>query len=138
MRTLIAEDDFVSRLVLHQFLQRHGTCDLAANGQEAVTAFARAWQCGEPYDLICLDIMMPVMDGQAALREIRRMEQERGIHGSQAVKIIMTTALDDPRNILEAFRSQCEGYLVKPVDERQLIDYLVAFSLCAPDARGDG
>lgn len=126
---LVVEDDFVSRLMMQKMLQSHGACDLAVNGQEAIIAVTHAWQEGRPYDLICLDIMMPVMDGIAALREIRRLEMERGIRGPDAVRIIMTSALDDPRNILNAFRNQCEAYLVKPVDESLLLHHMRAFGI---------
>ena len=52
---------------------------LRVNGKEAVEAVRNALETVEPYNLICLDIMMPEMDGQQALREIRDMEEARGI-----------------------------------------------------------
>ncbi len=74
MRILIAEDDFIGRKVLQTYLQQHGTCDIAINGMEAVDLFLRAKKEGKPYDLICLDIMMPIMDGIAVLKTIRNIE----------------------------------------------------------------
>jgi len=117
MQILIAEDDFVSRLLLQEMLKPYGTCQVAVNGEEAVAAFARMLDLHTPYGLICLDIMMPGMDGQEALKQIREMERQRGIGGSDAVKIIMTTALDDPKNIMQALvRGPSDGYLTKPLD----------------------
>lgn len=127
MRMLIAEDDFISRRLLLALLKPYGNCDMASNGMEAVDAFTWAWDQKIPYDLICLDIMMPVMDGQKALEEIRRLEQERGIWGLQSVKVIMTTALDDPKTVLACFRQQCEVYLPKPLDEKRLYQHLKEF-----------
>src|ERR1019366_2557767 len=49
---------------------------------------------GQKYDLICMDIMMPEMDGQTAVKEIRALEEAGGTLSTQGVKIIMTTALD--------------------------------------------
>jgi two-component system, chemotaxis family, chemotaxis protein CheY len=57
MKTLIVEDDFWARSLLSNLLSEHGTCHVAVNGGEALDAVERA------YDLVCLDIMMPAMDG---------------------------------------------------------------------------
>ena len=75
MRTLVVEDDFTSRLLLQSFLAKYGDCHIAVNGKEAITAFRTANQEGNKYDLICMDIMMPEMDGQAAITQIRDLEQ---------------------------------------------------------------
>ena len=70
LRMLLVEDDFASRLLLQIFLSRHGECHVAVNGREAVEAFRYASERGQPYDLICMDIMMPEMDGREAVRQI--------------------------------------------------------------------
>jgi two-component system chemotaxis response regulator CheY len=79
MRALLVEDDFASRLLLQTFLFRFGECHAAANGREAVEVFRASWEMGLPYDLICMDVMMPEMDGCEAVRQIRAQEQARGI-----------------------------------------------------------
>lgn len=124
MKTLVAEDDFVSRSVLQEILAPFGQCDVAVNGAEAVDAFRKAIEAGNPYDLVCLDIMMPEMDGQAALKLIREYEATHGITGGDGVKIIMTTALGDFNNIMTAFREQCEAYLLKPIGKDALYKQL--------------
>ena len=121
MRTLIVEDEFTSRKLLQSLLAPYGHCDIAVDGKEAIEAFRLAWKENHPYDLICLDIMLPKMDGQEALNEIRRLEAERGIHGLSRVKIIMVTALGDSENIMKAFKGQCEAYLVKPIYKEKLL-----------------
>jgi len=124
MRTLIVEDDFTSRLLLQSLLSRYGECHIAVNGREAVDTFRRAWESGQPYDLICMDIMMPEMDGQSAVREIRACEEARGMLSTQGVKIIMTTALDDVKNVVESFKLLCDAYVFKPIDTGNLLDHL--------------
>jgi two-component system, chemotaxis family, chemotaxis protein CheY len=76
-------------------LTKYGECPIAINGPEAGLAFRMALDAGRPYDLIGLDIMMPEMDGQAALKEMRAPEEARGIVSTHGAKIIMTTARDD-------------------------------------------
>ena len=120
MKVLIVEDDFTARRLLQAYLREHADCDVAVNGKEAVQAFGDALGNDQPYDLICLDISMPEMDGQQALQEIRRLEEERHIAMGEGVKVIMTTAFGDKENVMTAFRVGCESYLVKPVSRDKL------------------
>ncbi len=133
MKTLIAEDDFTSRLLLQAILSPCGECHIAVNGREAVDAFTRSRNDGAPYDLICLDIMMPEMDGQAALKEIRSIEEADGILSSSGVKIIMTTALGDPKNVIDSFMELCDAYIIKPVEKAKLLDAVKTLGLIQAD-----
>ena len=121
MRTLIAEDDATSRLLLEGYLSPYGECHAAQNGREAVEAFREARRRGRGYDLICMDIMMPEMDGHETLECIRNIEQERGIWGLDAVKVVMITALGDFENVRKSFRGQCDAYLVKPIRRNKIL-----------------
>lgn len=123
MRTLIVEDDFIARRLIKEILSSFGECDIAIDGEEAVQAFRLALDDRKPYDLITMDIMMPNMDGQMALKKIREIEKERGIEGTREVKVIMTTALDDPKTVVEAYyRGGATSYLVKPVTRQKLME----------------
>jgi two-component system chemotaxis response regulator CheY len=129
MRTLIVEDDFTSRLLLQAFLAQFGECHIAVNGVEAVAAFRAAQKAGQRYDLICMDIMMPEMDGQTAVREIRAMEESGGTLSSSGVKIIMTTAVDEVKSVMKSFKSLCDAYLFKPIDTQKLLGHIKEFHL---------
>ena len=129
MRTLIVEDNFISRCILQRLLSSYGICDIAVNGKEALEAFFLGWEEEIPYDLICLDICMPEMNGQEALKAIRRFEAEHGIGGTKGVKVIMTTATTDPSQILSAFNTGCEAYLIKPVERENLLQHLKSLRL---------
>ena len=131
MKALVAEDDFTSRLLLQKLLSPFGEVHVAANGAEALEAFRDAKKSGEPYNLVCLDIMMPKMDGQEVLKEIRGLEEADGIDLGQGTKVIMTTALKDRTNVLTAFREQCDAYLAKPIDRQKLVGCLKEFGLAA-------
>jgi len=118
MRTLVVEDDFMSRKLMCAYLSQYGECDAAANGAEAIEAFNAM---KKHYDLITLDIMMPGISGQEVLERIRSIEEQTGF---AEVKIIMTTALGTAGNIMTAFKNQCDGYLVKPIASEKLLEML--------------
>lgn len=117
MKILLAEDDFVTRKFMVNFLSKYGECDVTVDGMEAVDAFMMALEDEEPYDLVCLDIMMPVMDGYQSLKAIRNLEKERNIPEDKMAKVIMTTALNEERNVKMAFELGCTIYSGKPINQ---------------------
>lgn len=93
-----------------------------------MAAFTRGIVEGKPYDLMLVDIMMPEMDGQRVVSEVRKIEEEEWeILYPRGIKIIMTTALDDPQTVVTAFKSLCDAYLVKPITEGNLIAVIREF-----------
>jgi two-component system, chemotaxis family, chemotaxis protein CheY len=125
MRILIAEDDFIARYVLNEMLAEYGQCDVVVDGAEAVKAFSMAASEKKPYDAIFLDIMMPNVDGIEALKRIRAIEKEHGVVPDQEVKVIMTTALDDPKTVISAYyRGGADSYLVKPITKNKIDEEL--------------
>jgi len=130
VKCLIVEDDFISRRVLKELLAPHFDCDIAVNGEEAVSSFRLAYEGKHPYDLICMDIMMPVLDGQEALRLIREMEKKFEVPQNLEVKVIMTTALGDPSTVFQAYnKGGATSYIVKPVSKQKLMSELRALGL---------
>jgi two-component system chemotaxis response regulator CheY len=121
MKSLIVEDDFTARKLMQVYLSDMGESFIAVNGKEAVKVVKNAIEKKEPFDLICMDIMMPEMDGIEAVEIIRQTEKENGIEGLSGVKIIMTTAKGQPKDILSAFNIGCEAYLLKPVRKPALM-----------------
>ncbi len=126
MRILIVEDDPTSRLVLENFLAKVGDVSTATDGEEALTAVQDSFLEGRRFDLICLDIMMPKIDGQVVLRGIRDLEARNGIDEGIQSKVIMTTALSDKQNFVEAL-PRCDAYLTKPIDLSSLMFYIKKF-----------
>ena len=117
MKILLAEDDFASRKFMMRFLSKYGECDVTVDGTEAVEAFAMALESDDGYDLVCLDIMMPVLDGYQALEKIRELEEKANVPEHKKAKIIMTTALNERRNVTRAFELGCTAYAGKPIDQ---------------------
>jgi len=134
MRALVVDDAIMSRQVLRKILEKHCDCDEAVDGEEAVEFVRIALGERQPYDLIMLDISLPSVDGQEALRRIREVEDECGIMLGDGTTVVMTTGHGDARNVLNAFENQCEGYLVKPVNEEKVIKELTRLGLLLENA----
>ena len=102
---------------------------VAVDGMEATFAFMMALDEGKYYDLVCLDVMMPVLDGYQALKMIRDMEKEKNVPEDKRVKVIMTTALNEKKNVDKAFELGCSVYCAKPIDIDKLQDVLKKLEL---------
>ncbi len=129
MRILLAEDDFASRKFMSNYLAQYGECDAASDGEEAVEAFSMAIEDGEPYDLLCLDVMMPVMDGYQVLQTVRDIEAENKVPKEKRAKVVMTTALNDDTQAHREYDAECEAYSGKPLDIEKFEKILRNFGL---------
>ncbi len=122
MRVLIVDDDFYSRIVLHDMLRPVAECHIAVNGEEAVGAFQKAMDDGRRYDLVCMDLVMPEMDGQQALQELRGIEDSLGLADEDRTKVIVVSMVEDSKETNDAFfLGGADSFLVKPIDEARLM-----------------
>lgn len=124
MRILIVEDDFASRRFLYKVLAEYGQCDTVVDGLEALDAVFISMRDHKSYDLICLDIMMPKVDGVKILKAIRDLEKKKGLLPHKRAKVILTTALEESQLVKNAFEEGCEGCLIKPIDTDKLIEMI--------------
>ncbi len=124
MKILVVEDDPVSQKLLARLLREFGDCEVVENGRLGLERFKQSLDAGAPYDLLCLDIMMPELSGQQLLVAVREFEERIGIQPQQGVKIIMTTSLDDAENVVGAFQNGCEAYITKPINRESLFGEL--------------
>lgn len=129
MKILIAEDDYVNRRFLFKFFSQYGDCDMVVNGEEAVKAFMFALDEEDPYDLICLDIMMPKLDGLKALKMISSIEKDKQVNNESAAKKFVITALDNAKDVKKAFELGCEVYVTKPINTEKLIEVMKKLKL---------
>ena len=132
MNILIVDDDLLCQKLLCSILSPYGECLIATDGRDAVSAFEDSLDDDKPYDLICLDIMMPNLDGQRALQRIRNIEKKRGIEESNRVKMIMVTVLKDKKDMEQAYQSGCEGYITKPITKDKVFTELEKLALLTP------
>jgi CheY-like chemotaxis protein len=112
LQVLLAEDNDAGRKFFAEVLRKYGhRVDLAQNGAEALKKWSQA-----DYDLILMDVQMPVMDGVEATGRIRRIEREKG--GHTPVIALTAHAMDDDRPNLLA--QGFDGYVAKPTKIREL------------------
>ncbi len=115
MKVLIAEDDMASGKFLSKLLAKYGEVVLTRDGIEAVDAFVKEVSSGSKFDLVCLDIMMPKIDGYKALASIRDAERKLGISRAKRCKIVMISALDEGFDADYA-SDDYDDYICKPID----------------------
>lgn len=118
LRVLVAEDNPVNLKVTHALLTRHGhEITSAANGQEAVDLFR-----AKEFDLVFMDVQMPVMDGIEATVAIRAMEAKSGRH----VPIVAMTACAMREDEERCLNAGMDDYLTKPISAKKVAEYLNA------------
>ncbi len=124
MKVLIVDDDIINQKLLNAILSDYGAVDIADNGEEAIALIKKSFIQKNYYDIVFLDIMMPVMNGHETLRELRKLEEQEGIQLGEGMKIAMITALGDKDNVLSAFSEGCEHYIVKPVKQEKIMELM--------------
>lgn len=128
-RVLVVDDVALNRELFLEMLAQHGCkVDLAADGEEAVAAVRR-----EAYDLVLMDVHMPVMDGMAAARAIRAL-------GFAELPILALTASGTPEQVASCLAAGMNGHLLKPLSPQDLeqalartFDVVPKASLAAPE-----
>jgi CheY-like chemotaxis protein len=132
LRVLAAEDNATNQLVLKTLLAAVGvTPTIVGDGVEAVTA----WRQGD-WDLVLMDVQMPIMDGQAATREIRAIERAERRPRTRIVALSANAMDHQLRDYIEA---GMDGHLAKPISTNLLFGLLAqvqAEIAHADDAKG--
>lgn len=129
MRTLIVDDKKRNRMLMEEILSDCSSCVLADNGKEAVGSFQKAWEDGKPFDLVCLDIDMPIVDGMRTLKVIRKLEEKMGVSDSERTRIIMVTARFNKASSDLCHRLGCDGYFIKPINRLDFMAHVVKLQL---------
>jgi two-component system chemotaxis response regulator CheY len=128
MKILIADDEPDVRMILKKLLEPYGELTACNDGQQAFDTYSKAVD-SEPFDLVCLDISMPILTGREALVKIRDFEKEKNISKEKCVKIMMITAHSNINNFIASFEEGCEIFLPKPFDKEQLQNNLKVLKL---------
>ncbi len=121
-RLLIADDNQTNRLVLSEMLAKTDvSITMVENGQEAVEAWEKALSEGRPFDLLLLDITMPVMDGMRALSAIRAREAAAKLNPVPAIAV---TANAMPNQVADYIIGGYDTHLAKPFKRKELLHSL--------------
>jgi two-component system, sensor histidine kinase len=124
-RILLAEDNPENVILLRAYLDNRSlSLHFASNGVEA---FKKRQQF--KYDLVLMDIQMPIMDGYTATREIREWER---VHDMPRIPIVALTAHALSGAFAESTEAGCDGHLTKPVDRDDLLEAIAKFAKHPP------
>jgi two-component system chemotaxis response regulator CheY len=127
---LIVEDEELSRSILHDYLSDFASCDTAENGSQGFEFFKKAIVDGKPYDLVCTDLVMPLMDGYDLIRNIREYENGHAVQSHVRTNIFVismsNSSVDMSHAILEC---DSDDYIVKPFHRDQLKSQLEKYNL---------
>ena len=127
MKALIVDDVEMNRELLTFFLEGHAAVVCAESGEEALELVKVALAADTYFDLICMDIFMPGMDGHETLKKIREMEAARG---DVRATVFMVTGSSSPDDMFDALmHGGCDDYLTKPLMQQSFSDLLVKHGL---------
>lgn len=119
---LLVEDNKDNRMLIQAFLKKSPYRIIhATNGQEGVEQFMK-----RPFDLVLMDMQMPVMDGYSATRAIRKLEKERGTPPTPIIAFTAHALVGDREKCLEA---GCDEHLIKPVKKKALLEMLDTYRM---------
>jgi len=117
LNVLIVDDDEITRIHSNELLKPHGHCRVAASGAQALALVEQSITDGQPYDLILMDVVMPVLDGLATVRRIVTLYNDRHVPLERRPKIVMLSSVDEPDTQIDAlYACGADHYLLKPLD----------------------
>lgn len=128
MKALIVDDVEMNRELLSIFLEGRAAVVFAENGQEALGLVEEALEANAHFELICMDIEMPGMDGHETLKKIREMESALNV---RRATVFMVTGSSSPDDMFDALiHGDCDDYLTKPLMQQNFCDLLDKHGLC--------
>lgn len=116
MKSLVIDDSKLIGLIMQETLERYGSCDVAFNPVDGFNKYVKSVNNNIPYDVIYLDLIMPIYNGYQILEMIRNYENSRGVKNAI---IIIVSGLYDEENKKKAMSLGADAYFVKPfnIDE---------------------
>jgi CheY-like chemotaxis protein len=121
LRILLVEDSEDNRLLIHSYLKKtHYRIDIAENGEIAVGKFK-----SENYNLVLMDMQMPVMDGYSATETIRKLESEKGLKPTPIIALTAYALNEDAQKSIDA---GCTAYITKPIKKATLMETIYEYT----------
>jgi HD-like signal output (HDOD) protein/CheY-like chemotaxis protein len=131
MRSLIVDNDEAGRAALKSVLQGLGDCDQALDRESAIGRFREAHAKGQPFDLVTLDIAMPLMREESIIRQFREIETQLQIMPEQRACILVVTALSERQIKTDCIMQGCDDFIEKPAETKRIMDKLAQYGLVA-------
>lgn len=128
MKALIVDDVEMNRELLAMFLEGRAAVISAESGEDALERVQEALEADAYFDLICMDISMPGINGHEALKRIRGLEETAGV---PRAKVFMVTGSSSPDDMFDALmQGGCDDYLTKPLMQGSFNELLTKHELC--------
>lgn len=129
-KCLIVDDDLTTCFMLKVILEDHFECDIAVNGDLAISIFEKGHREGSYYSLVCLDMNMPGMNGQEVLKRIRDLESSWAVSPGLETRVIIISSDDTSSTVLNSFfAGGASSYITKPIKRQKLLDELATLEL---------
>jgi signal transduction histidine kinase/CheY-like chemotaxis protein len=126
LSVLVAEDNEINALLMRSLLTRLGhQAVITTNGEEALESWLAAKSAGAPYDLVLMDIQMPLLDGIETTKRIRAREAGQPGRPTPILALTANTLVEDR---YACFEAGMDGFLIKPLDREKLADALSALA----------
>ena len=132
LRILIVDDSATTLLILNRLLAPYGKCDTAGDGRQALQMIEQSLWERRPYDVVFLDILMPVMDGHEAARRIQAMQDAYELPDPLRAKLVVVSARGDVESRMEAhFEGGADIFIPKPVTDEIVREVFASFGFIA-------
>ncbi len=138
MKSMVVDDVALNCRMLKALLEPYGDCHMANDARTTVQLFQKAWKTSAPYNLICLDIQMPDIDGLKLLQVLRQMEEKMVIEEDRRARIMMVTGSDVQETHRKARALGCDAVIVKPIHRDDLMKLVKEWKLVEGLAGADG
>lgn len=129
IKALIVEDVFLIQRLIAHLIQDYAECKPAENGKDAINLFTSEYFNGVPFNLVCLDIYLPEMNGIEVLKSIRAFEEEIRLKEDERCKIVMVSSSSNHNMVNSAKKVGCDGYVTKPFTKNEVIAELLRLKL---------
>jgi two-component system, chemotaxis family, chemotaxis protein CheY len=137
MRTLIVEDVHFLALILQRIIEPYSKADFAQNGAVAIDKYTKAFTKGKAYDLICLDLLLPEMDGFEVLRSLRQFEDEFNLPPEARTKVVVISTFNDQNTVNKARAAGCDSYIAKPFRKDRVLKTIEKLGLIEYSIKDD-
>lgn len=120
MKSLVIDDSKLIGLIMQETLEQYGSCDVAFNPVDGFNKYVKSVNNNVAYDVVFLDLIMPIYNGYQVLEMIRNYENSRDVKNSV---IIIVSGLYDEENKQKAMKLGADAYFMKPFNIKEFTKF---------------